>query len=402
MKVFVTDGYARAALAVTRSLGAKGHQVFVGSESERSLASSSKYCHLGISYPNPAEEPEAFVDFLIDRVEQFGIEVLMPVTDVCLLLVSKHRARFPSTCSLPIADDAAINAAADKNYILELAKSIGMPVPQSLVIDSIEGLEQGLSGAGLEYPVVLKPVRSRVKSASGWISTAVDYAADRDELLEKLEAYVPEVYPVILQQRISGVGSGAFYCFNNGRCIAKFAHSRLREKPPSGGVSVLRESRLIDPKVDEYSQKLLTALGWHGVAMVEFKIDEATGDAYIMEINGRYWGSLQLAIDAGVDFPEILLSMVSADDPKDPPEYKTGVKTRWFWGDMDLLLMYLLKKREALKLPEQHPGRLMAILSILLPWSRGQRFEILRLKDMGPWFYESKKWINTNLLNRLE
>ncbi|MCG7910480.1 MAG: carboxylate--amine ligase, partial [Candidatus Thiodiazotropha taylori] len=79
MKVFVTDGYARAALAVTRSLGAKGHQVFVGSESERSLASASKYCHLGVSYPNPAEEPEAFVEFLIDRVEQFGIEVLMPV-----------------------------------------------------------------------------------------------------------------------------------------------------------------------------------------------------------------------------------------------------------------------------------------------------------------------------------
>lgn len=400
MNVLVTDGYARAALAVTRSLGSSGHKIFVASESETSLASSSKYCYQGLAYPSPREAPEAFLDFLVQVVEEQQIQVLMPVTDVCLLLVSKHRHRFPESCVIPIADDSAINAAADKNHILELAKSIGMPVPASLVISAKEEIEEKLAGDELSYPVVLKPVRSRVKSGNRWVSTAVDYAKDRVELESKLMSYVAEVYPIILQERVSGVGYGAFYCFDSGKCIAKFAHSRIREKPPSGGVSVLRESKHIDPVVDDYSQKLLSALGWHGVAMVEFKYDEQSGNAYIMEINGRFWGSLQLAIDAGVDFPQILLSLASDESRSEPPEYKAGVKTRWFWGDIDLLLIYLLKKGEVLKLPKGHPGRLKSILSILLPWSRGQRFEILRLSDIGPWFYETKKWLNANILNR--
>jgi predicted ATP-grasp superfamily ATP-dependent carboligase len=400
MDVLITDGYARAALAVTRSLGSKGHNVFVASESEVSLASSSKYCTQGLVYPSPRETPEAFIEYLVESVERHHIQVLIPVTDVCLLLVSKHRDRFPDSCMLPIADDAAINAAADKNHILELAKSIGMPVPMSLVIPTKEDVKEKLAGDQLDYPVVLKPVRSRVKSGGRWVSTAVDYAKDRDELQSKLMSFVEEVFPVILQERVSGVGSGAFYCFDSGRCIAKFAHSRIREKPPSGGVSVFRESKQIDPIVDDYSQKLLGALGWHGVAMVEFKIDEQTGNAYIMEINGRFWGSLQLAIDAGVDFPQILISLASGQSQSEPPEYKTGVKSRWFWGDVDLLLIYLLKKREVLNLPKDHPGRVKSILSILLPWTKGQQFEILRLSDLGPWFYETKRWINANFFNK--
>ncbi|MES9927980.1 MAG: hypothetical protein ABW158_07680 [Candidatus Thiodiazotropha sp. 6PDIVS] len=200
MNVLVTDGYARAALAVTRSLGSKGHKVFVASESEVSLASSSKHCHQGLAYPSPREAPEAFVDYLVEVVEQHQIQVLIPVTDVCLLLVSRHRERFPDSCAVPIADDSAINLAADKNHILELAKSIGMPVPISLMISSKEDIEEKLAGDELTYPVVLKPVRSRVKSGDRWISTAVDYAKDRSELESKLMGYVTEVYPVILQE----------------------------------------------------------------------------------------------------------------------------------------------------------------------------------------------------------
>ena len=400
MNILVTDGDSRAALAVTRSLGSKGHKVVVGADSASSLASSSRYCHKGFAYPSPRAEPEAFVEYLVEAVGVHHIEVLMPVTDVSLFLVSKNRDRFPDSCKIPIASDDAIKAAADKNHILELAESIGMPTPRSQVVQSKDDVAKSLEEFELSYPIVLKPVRSRVRQGDKWIYTAVDYARNREELLEKLSSQVSGAYPVILQERVTGVGSGAFYCFDHGECVAKFAHARIREKPPSGGVSVVRESKSIDRIADEYSQKLLKALGWHGVAMVELKIDNESGRAYIMEINGRFWGSLQLAIDAGVDFPAILLSLASEQCLPVSADYRTGVRSRWFWGDVDLLLMYLFKKREALKLPKGHPGRLKAILSILLPWSRGQRFEILRISDIRPWLYETRMWVNSNILNR--
>ena len=400
MNILVTDGDSRAALAITRSLGSKGYHVVVGAESESSLASSSRYCREGFAYPSPREEPEAFVECLLEAVEINHIDVLMPVTDVSLFLISKNRDRFPDSCKIPIAGDDAIRAAADKNHILKLAESVGMPAPRSQVIQSKDEADKILERFELSYPVVLKPVRSRVRLGDKWLYTAVDYARNREELREKLLAQVAGAYPVILQERVTGVGSGAFYCFDHGECVAKFAHARIREKPPSGGVSVVRESKAVDRIADEYSQKLLKALGWHGVAMVELKVDSESGRAYIMEINGRFWGSLQLAIDAGVDFPAILLSLALERPLPASADYRTGVKSRWFWGDIDLLLMYLFKKREALKLPKGHPGKLRAILSILLPSSRGQRFEILRISDIGPWFYETRMWIQSNILNR--
>jgi predicted ATP-grasp superfamily ATP-dependent carboligase len=399
MNIFLTDGDSRAALAVTRSLGSKGHQVYAGSESNKSLSSSSKYCHLGVAYPSPRENPQNYIAFLVEFVTNNSIDFLIPITDVSLLLISKERVQFPDTCQIPIPSDKAISLAADKKYILELAESVGMAVPGSFSINTYKDILPSIEQCKLDYPVVLKPSRSRVKSENGWISTRVDYAADSQELQHKLEQLNPQAYPVILQERVVGVGSGAFYCFNHGKCLAKFAHTRIREKPPSGGVSVVRESRRIDPMVDDYSQKLLKKLQWHGVAMVELKIDQTSGKAYIMEINGRFWGSLQLAIDAGVDFPDIVISMDQESSKKQHDSYREGVRSRWFWGDVDLLLMYLFKPSKNLKLPQGHPGRLKAVLSILLPYRIGQRFEILRLSDLRPWLYESKIWLKKNLLS---
>ncbi len=397
MNILLTDGGSRSALAATRSLGSNKHRVFVGSENIKSLASSSRYCHQGIAYPSPQEEPEAFIRCLVNFVEGNHIDVLLPMTDVSLLLISKYRESFPKGCVIPIPSDESIRAAADKNHVLELAQSVGMSVPGSYTLLDNTGIESGVSQCGLNYPVVIKPSRSRIRSENGWIFTHVDYAEDQQELEVKLAALSPLAFPVVLQERVVGKGSGAFYCFNQGECVAKFAHTRIREKPPSGGVSVVRESRSVDPVVDRYSQALLSKLNWHGVAMVELKIDEASNKAYLMEINGRFWGSLQLAIDAGVDFPNILVDMGQSTGGSVPPaDYKLGVKSRWFWGDVDLLLVYLLKSGRSLNLPQDHPGRLKAVLSILKPYTRNQYFEILRLSDLSPWLYESRNWFKTN------
>ena len=55
----------------------------------------------------------------------------------------------------------------------------------------------------------------------------------------------------------------------------------------------------------EASEKILGHVAWEGVAMVEFLVAD-DGTPYLMEVNTRFWGSLQLSIDAGVDFPYLL------------------------------------------------------------------------------------------------
>src|SRR5262244_1944024 len=114
---------------------------------------------------------------------------------------------------------------------------------------------------------------------------------------------------------IYGEGRGAFLFVWNGELKAAFCHRRLREKPPWGGVSVLRDSVPYDAQVVNDSFRLLQTLGWdRGAAMVEYKRDSRDGRLKLMEINGRFWGSLQLAIDAGMDIPAMAYQAVHGQD----------------------------------------------------------------------------------------
>jgi len=72
-------------------------------------------------------------------------------------------------------------------------------------------------------------------------------------------------------------------------------HHRLREDPPTGGQSTAARAYFSE-QLKEYGLRLLQALRWHGAAMVEFKLDSRSGQFVLMEINGKFWGSLELAL----------------------------------------------------------------------------------------------------------
>jgi predicted ATP-grasp superfamily ATP-dependent carboligase len=271
--------------------------------------------------------------------------------------------------------------------------------PRSLTLGS--AVDPAATGHGLSFPLVIKPGKSRVATGSGWIYTAVTYAHDAAELQRLLGNLDPRVFPVLLQEKIVGPGMGVFICANRGRVLAGFAHERLREKPPSGGVSVLRESVTLDPLAFEFSARLLEELNWDGVAMVEFKRDLRDGRPKLMEINGRFWGSLQLAIDAGVDFPRLLIDSLERPAASPQLDYKTGVRTRWLWGDIDALMLRLFRPTAQLDLPPGAVSKARYLSDFLASFiDRATRLEVERLSDLGPAAYETLDWLG-NVLRRL-
>ena len=166
-------------------------------------------------------------------------------------------------------------------------------------------------------------------------------------------------------------------------------HRRLREKPPSGGVSVYRESIPLDHNLVDKSFALLQALRWNGVAMVEFKVDARDGVPKLMEVNGRFWGSLQLAIDSGVDFPWLLyqLGTTGAVQHLTGP-YEVGVRSRWWIGDLDHLLLRLRKPDSELSLPPGSPSKGETIASFLRVGDPKTKSEVFRLSDPLPGLHE--------------
>lgn len=390
MTILVTDGDQRPALAITRSLGRRGLFVIVGDERRSSLAAASRYCARQITYPSPYRSPEAFDDFIRELVAREQIDVIVPVTDVTTAAIARHQDALRGRTSLCVPAFDAVDFAADKPRLLELAARSGITIPRTQAIDCGRALAHVLSR--VEYPAVVKPARSRIRTARGWLSTTVAFAANEAEL-KALYAEREDLarYPSLIQERVSGTGVGVFALCDRGQMRAVFSHVRLREKPPSGGVSVLCESREVDPALGAQARQLLAALGWHGVAMLEYKQDLDTGHAVLMEVNGRFWGSLQLAIDAGIDFP-FLSYQLARGLPLDVPDaYRVGVRSRWWLGDVDHLIARLREPRS--RAGADTPTRWQSALAFLKWPGTRERSEVLRLDDPRPGFREVRQYV---------
>jgi len=323
-------------------------------------------------------------------VREKKADVLLPVTEASLLAVLPRRERFSCVIPFPAAD--AFERICDKRGVLERAALRGVAVPTQIEI--AKPSERKRLDQAPNFPLVLKPSRSVSGPEGGRARAGVAYASDSAELNAALDSFPPAAYPILIQQRITGPGFGISVLLWDGELRAAFAHRRIREKPPSGGVSVLRESIPLDTGLLSKCVDLLRDFNWQGVAMVEFKLDDRSGTPCLMEINGRFWGSLQLAIDAGVDFPNLLVQSALGMNPALATAYRTGVKSRWEWGDVDQLLSTVLHPKKALgrSSPVLRRPRLSAFADFFRAFSSDNSPEVFRHDDPVPFFQETVNW----------
>jgi len=342
-EVFVTDGHWRKSLAAVRALGMKGIKVTVGESTCLATATFSKYCHRAVVYPSPNNRPSEFVNFLFEELSHRSYRMLLPMEDETLNLISQYHSEFARLTYLPIVSFDKLQFARRKDKILQLAEKQGIPIPRTWYIDDVTQLNA--LKHRLPYPVVIKP-----KMSSG--AVGISYPENSGDLMEQyLSIHQHFPYPLI-QELIprEGPGYGASFLLNEkGEVKASFVHKRLREYPVTGGASTLRESVRRDD-IRDMALTLLNALDWFGVAMVEFKVDSRDGLPKLMEINPRFWGSLSLAVEAGVNFPYLLYRMSRGENFSSVEHYQIGKKCRWLLpGD---ILHFIFNPRRKSLLPK--------------------------------------------------
>ena len=363
-EVFVTDGHWRKSLAAVRALGRKGIGVTVGESTRLATAAFSRYCHQAVVYPSPLFRPAEFVDFLHNKLSRRSYQMLLPMEGETMELISKHHSEFSSLTYVPVVSFDKLDFARRKDKVLQLAEKEGIPIPKTWFIEDITQLNE-MKGT-LPYPVVIKP-----KISSG--AVGITYPRNPGELMSQyLSVHRRFPYPMI-QELIprEGPGYGASFLLDErGQVKASFVHKRLREYPITGGASTLRESARYDD-IRDMALTLLKKLDWFGVAMVEFKLDPRDGIPKLMEINPRFWGSLHLAVEAGVNFPYLLYRMSLGEKFKPVEHYETGKRCRWMLpGD---ILHFVYNPRRASLIPEYFHF-----------WNKNTAYDILSLKDPLP------------------
>jgi predicted ATP-grasp superfamily ATP-dependent carboligase len=387
--ILVTDSGRGSAVAIIRSLGRRGWRVIAGASDPLSPGFRSRYVVDRIVYPPPASSPGEFVDAILEAVRRFGIDLIIPVTDAAILPLVGERHRVEALCKLALPDSSALSAVIDKGRTLELAGQLGVPVPRSEVVVN---REEALAAAHLMgWPVVLKPkASSRYPNRTKVDAFHVAFASNESELaveMHRLEGRSE----VLIQEYCPGGGEGVGLLMDRGRPLAAFQHRRIHEVPVSGGASALRESVPLDPTLYSYSVKLLGALEWTGLAMVEFKVGER--GVRLMEVNGRVWGSLPLAVMSGVDFPSRLVELFlgSAPEPGMEPqlEYRVGVRAR----NLELDLIWIgsvLRGRPRFGFLGT-PPRSQAVSALLGFFAPGCQSDMFALSDPGPALAELPK-----------
>jgi predicted ATP-grasp superfamily ATP-dependent carboligase len=385
-KVLVLDANQRSALAVIRSMGRRGMHVIAGDHVPAPIGGASRYAAATVQYANPAEHPTRFAEQIAALVGRLDIGVVMPATDLTtMLLVSQPEVIHPARLAAPPA--RSYEALTDKRALVELAGTIDVAVPGTRVARNAAEIREAAEEFG--YPLVLKPARSRYLRSDRVVATSVRIVNNAPELARALDA-LPwlEDMPCLAQQFIPGHGAGIFALWGPEGPVAWFAHKRLREKPPSGGVSVLSESVGVDSLMQSMAARLLSASRWLGVAMIEFRVTDA-GVPYLMEVNGRFWGSLQLAIDSGIDFPWLLFQLVTGATPVATPDYARGRRLRWLLGDVDNLILQLRSKAS------DGGGKARAAAHFLQTFvDPSCRQEVFRWSDPQPGLRETRHWLS--------
>ena len=384
--ILILDGNERSALACTRSLGRRGVRVHVAESTERSLAGESRYCHATVRYSSPQGNSEDCFNEIVEYMEMHDIRVLFPITDVSTHLVLSRRERLAGRC-LPCSSFEMYESISDKGNLVDVAGNLGIPVPNSYHIDPLQN-DPRLPPANLIYPAVLKPTRSRIASGSGYIETSVTVVTSPSDYVHKVDLHDWfRKYPFLAQEYIPGYGQGVSTYCKDGSPRALFAHRRLREKPPEGGVSVLSESIPITEDLRKYSIRLMSAFDWHGPAMIEYRIAQ-DGTPYLMEINARFWGSIALAIQAGVDFPYIAYRDALGRDIGEISDYRVGLRNRWLLGDLDNLYITLKSANSTVTLGD----KIAAITKFLNFFPRRTFYEINQRRDLKPFWLELRRY----------
>ncbi len=365
MKILVLDGHGNQAVACVRSLSRAGHQVIVGYSQPSWTAGWSRYCHEKFVYPPPEQDGRAFVRCISQKLKEQGGALVLAMMERTTQWLSEDRQELMAAGgTLVLPPHETILKAFDKQQTIRLAQELSIEVPRTVVIEPSTKMADLVSV--VRYPVVLKPRMSEeLKGDSTMRPTGLPIYArnerDLDWAVRKLQSTASSI---LVQEFIDGRGVGYFALMRDGELRAEFAHERIRDVRPTGSGSSLRQSVRLDRRVREAGLAILRALRWHGVAMVEFRI-RADGTPVFMEVNGRFWISLALAIHAGVDFPALLAQMAEEGDVPLTSKYREGVRCRWFLGDFRHLVEVWRGRPRGY--PGKYPGRLRTLWDWLIP-----------------------------------
>jgi predicted ATP-grasp superfamily ATP-dependent carboligase len=296
LSVLIPDGEDPLALMVARCLArVPNTKLFIVSSKRWTLSRFTRY-HCSFEFRPRMGDSKERIETLIEFIRTYGVDVVLPVSERGAEFVAiSYEALVEFAAITPLPSPQALRLAINKWSLFEFASELGLPMPASIQVTLDNAFYDALSA--LEYPVLLKPTCE----AGG---KGIIKFEGPDKLRAHLRTQGVELTrnKHIVQSYTPGVDLGLSVLCENGSILAYTIQQGLKAQY-LGRLKAMQFVRRDD--VLEIGQKLLSALNWSGVAHIDFRHDARDGKAKMLEVNGRYWGSLLGSLVAGVNFPHL-------------------------------------------------------------------------------------------------
>lgn len=382
-EVLITDGENRIALSVLRSLARRNIQTAVVGESARALSFFSRYCKNKIISPSPKTETAKFLRTVKKAMRENGIGLLLPISDLSIMPISAHRDELvTSHARLALPSHKSVEKAFDKSTTTQTAVTEGIPIPLIFSIHNSEELKE--ASRRIPYPAVVKPRNSWAWKNGQALYKRPAFVNSAPELIATYEAIHADFAFPMIQEFVPGNNVDIAVLCDHGQPKAACAIKEYRTDPVTGGNSVYRETVEMDSKLAQHAFRLLKAIDWHGIAEVEFKIDSRDSKPKLMEVNGRFWSSVDVAIKSGIDFPYLLYRQAIGEKVTPSFTYKTGVKFRWLLGDVHNLTAVFRGEPKFSKISLS--AKFKVFLEFMKLYEKGINYDLLSFDDPLPFF----------------
>jgi D-aspartate ligase len=292
-------------LGIVRSLGRKGVPICV-LDDEHSISRYSRFATYGVRVPD-LRNKDAAVETLLELGRRLDLKgwVLFPTRDELVAAISRHRSSLSELFRVPTPEWDVVRWMWDKRNTYQLAKELGIPIPETWFPRTPEELDQITTA----YPLAVKPA---IKEHFFYATKAKAWRADTPAELRQMYSRASSLAgpgEVLIQDLIPGNGRNQFaYCafFKDGQAVGSMVSRRLRQHPHEFG----RASTYVDtidlPALETLSERFLRAINYYGLVEVEYKLDPRDGQFKLLDVNARTWGYHTLGPSAGVDFPYLL------------------------------------------------------------------------------------------------
>ena len=343
-------------LSVIRSLGRAGIEVHIAWCPEDAPAARSRYVHAVHRLPRPSGDG-AWLEAFASLMDAERFDLVLPTNDPTLIPLQLARQELEPRGRMYLLNDRAFGITFDKVRTRELALAQGVPVAPGAIVSTDREIASAIDGRS--YPLIVKPQASfslddleRRNSVVRVYDEAAAHAAIRERLPHGR---------VLIEDNVPGTGWGVEVLAHDGEILLSQQHERLHE-PLHGGQSSYRRTVPRHPAFLRAATTLIRALAYTGVAMFEFKGDPSSGEWILVEINGRFWGSLPLSLAAGIDFPYALWQLLVDGHTDVANDYRTGIYARNLKRDLKWQWLNLRSDRHDPDLSTMPLGRVLAEL----------------------------------------